>query len=139
MRRLLAVLSVSAAAAIAFAAPAFAGSPHFVSASVTNVTTSSITVSFKEAGLGSEPTVNIKVTATAECINGGSNHPKAANKEGAEASGTFNVNNGQATGSLTATTTLSCSPPMTITWTDVLVTDTNNNTAKSIPGTFSAG
>jgi hypothetical protein len=139
MRRLLAVLGVCVATAIGFTAPAFAGSPHFVSASVTNVTTSSITVSFKEAGLGNEPTVNITLTATAECINGGSNHPKAANKEGVGASGTFNVNNGQATGSLTATTTLSCSPPMTIAWTNVLVTDTSNNTSKSIPGTFSAG
>jgi hypothetical protein len=139
MRRLLAVLGICTVTVIGLVAPSFAGSPHFVSASVTNVTTSSITVSFKEAGLGNEPTVNIKVTATAECINGGSNHPKAANKEGAEASGTFNVNNGQATGSLTATTTLSCSPPMTIAWTDVLVSDTSNNTSMALPGTFSAG
>jgi hypothetical protein len=44
-------------------------------------------VTFRESGLGNTPTstVNIEVTAeaTAEyaCLNGGGNHPKAANKE----------------------------------------------------------
>ena len=113
----------------------FAGSPHFISATASR-SGNSLTVNFKEAGLGNEPTVNIQVTATAQCINPGSNHPKAANKEQASASGTFNVNNGQATGTLTLTTTLSCSPPMTITFTNVVVTDTSNGVSKSIPGTF---
>jgi hypothetical protein len=137
MKRLV-VLVIGAVLVLGAGPSAFAGSPHFVSASVTDVTASSLTVSFKEVGLGNEPTVDIKVTATAQCINGGAKHPKAANKEGTEASGTFNVNNGQATGSLTAYTTLSCSPPMTIVWTDVVLTDTSNSTSVAIPGTFAA-
>jgi hypothetical protein len=53
----------------------------------------------------------------------------AANKEAVGASGTFKVSNGQATGSLKATASpgLTCSPPMTIAWNDVAVTDTTFN------------
>src|SRR5262249_33541133 len=81
--------------------------------------------------------VNISVAGTAECINGGSNHPKAVNKAAESASGTFNVSNGQATGSLTMTAAnLNCSPPMTIAWTDLVVTDTTFSDSASIPGTF---
>jgi len=121
------------------ASSAFAVSPHFNFANVTNVTSNSITVSFKESGLGNSlNSVNISVTGTAECINPGSHHPKAANKTSVSASGTFNVSNGQATGSLTAFANLSppCSPPMTIAWTDLVVTDTTFNDSTSIPGTF---
>jgi hypothetical protein len=125
---------------MALAVPAaWATSPHFISANVTSVTSNTITVSFKEAGLGNSlSSVNISISATVECINGGSNHPKANNKEAVGASGTFNVSNGQATGSLTATASpsLTCSPPMTIAWTDVTVTDTTFNDSTSIPGTF---
>jgi len=122
------------------ASSAFAVSPHFNFANVTNVTSNSLTVSFKESGLGNSlNSVNITVTATAECINPGSHHPKAANKSSESASGTFNVSNGQATGSLTVfATNLSpnCTPPMVIAWTDVVVTDTTFNDSISIPGTF---
>jgi hypothetical protein len=118
---------------------AFAVSPHFNFANVTSVTSNSITVSFKEAGLGNSlNSVNISISGTAECINPGSKHPKAANKESVSASGTFNVSNGQATGSLTATASLSppCSPPMTICWTDLVITDTTFSDTQDIPGTF---
>jgi hypothetical protein len=95
-------------------------------------------VAFKEAGLGNSlNSVNISVAGTAVCINGGSNHPKAGNKQAESASGTFNVSNGQATGSLTMTAAnLNCSPPMTIAWTDLVVMDTTFNDSMSIPGTF---
>ncbi len=118
---------------------AFAVSPHFNFANVTSVTSNSITVSFKEAGLGNSlNSVNISISGTAECINPGSKHPKAANKESVSASGTFNVSNGQATGSLTATASLSppCSPPMEICWTDLVITDTTFSDTQDIPGTF---
>jgi hypothetical protein len=129
--------SIVAAGSLMMAAPAVAVSPHFNFANVTSVTSNSITVSFKESGLGNSlNSVNIQLTGTAECINGGSNHPKAQNKESTSASGTFNVSNGQATGSLTMTNTLSCSPPMTIAWTDLVLTDTTFNDSVSIPGTF---
>jgi hypothetical protein len=131
------VLGVVAALAIP---AAFAVSPHFNYANVTNVTSSSITVSFKESGLGNSlNSVNISFTGTALCINGGGHHPKAVNKAGFAVSGTFNVSNGQATGSLTGTATFQppCNPPMTVEWTDLVVTDTTFNDSISIPGTFS--
>jgi hypothetical protein len=134
-----AVIGVVAALAVSVA---FAVSPHFNFANVTNVTSNSLTVSFKESGLGNSlNSVNITVNATAECINPGSQHPKAANKSSESASGTFNVSNGQATGSLTVfATNISppCTPPMTIAWTDITVTDTTFNDTTSIPGTFFA-
>jgi hypothetical protein len=125
---------------LALAVPAFAVSPHFNFARVTSVTSSTITVSFKESGLGNSlNSVNIQLTGTAECINGGGHHPKATNKQSESASGTFNVSNGQATGSLTmsaANISPPCSPPMVIAWTDLVVTDTTFHDSISIPGTF---
>jgi hypothetical protein len=140
LRRMLFILIAPFVAVITFAAPALAVSPHFNFANVTNVGTNSITVSFKESGLGNSlDSVNISVSGTAECINPGSHHPKATNKSSESASGTFNVSNGQATGSLTMTATdisPNCSPPMVIAWTDLVVTDTTFNDSTTIPGTF---
>jgi hypothetical protein len=116
-------------------------SPHFLYANVTSVTSSSITVSFKEAGLGNSlSSVNITLSGSAECINPGSKHPKAENKTGFLVGGTFNVSNGQATGSLTYNVTVSpsCTPPMTLAFTDLVVTDTTFNDLISISGTFIA-
>jgi len=141
MRRVAFVLGSLVTAVVVAATPALATSAHFNVAQVTSVTSNSITVSFKEAGLGNSlNSVNISVAGTAECINGGSNHPKAVNKAAESASGTFNVSNGQATGSLTMTAAnLNCSPPMTIAWTDLVVTDTTFSDSASIPGTFFPG
>lgn len=131
MRRMVFVLVAGLAAFALATQPAFAGSPHFVSNTVTKVTNAdgSLTVSGKEAGLGDEEQVHIVVNATAQCINPGAKHPKAANKEAVEAGADFPVQNGKAEFSLTlVATTISpnCSPPMTIVWTDITVTDTTN-------------
>ena len=111
--------------------PAYAGSPHFVddSATATNNHNGTVTVSGKEAGLGNETQIHINVTATALCINGGGNHPKAVNKTSANAQGDFPVQNGKADFSLNLTAVFqpSCSPPMTVQWTNIVVTDTTNN------------
>ncbi len=121
---------------------ALADSPHFVknATSVTSVTSNSITVTFRESGLDhSLNSVNISLSGTAECINGGGHHPKAANKASESASGTFNVSNGTAAGSLTMVASdisPNCSPPMVIAWTNLVVTDTTTNDSISIPGTF---
>jgi hypothetical protein len=82
--------------------------------------------------------MNVVLTATALCINGGGNHPKAVNKESVSAEGTFPVQNGKAewTLSVTATFSPSCTPPMTVAFTDVTVTDTTNGLRKTFPGTF---
>ena len=118
---------------------AFAGSPHFVDSTVTATRSgSSLTVSGKEAGLGDEAQVHIVVTATAQCINPGGNHPQATNKETVSSEGDFPVQNGKAEFSLTLTATFQpeCSPPMTVVFTDVNVTDTTNGISTTLPGTF---
>ena len=118
---------------------AYAGSPHFVDSTVTAARTgNTLTVSGKEAGLGDEQQVHIVVTATALCINGGGNHPKAVNKESVSTEGTFPVQNGKADFALSVTATFSpsCSPPMTVEFTDVTVTDTTNGISVSLRGTF---
>jgi len=127
----LAVLALSSQAVLA-------GSPHFVGAVTVTRDGNSLTVSGKEAGLGNEEQVHIVVTATAECINPGQHHPKAANKASVSAEGDFPVQNGKATFELTLTPTFQpdCTPPMTVVFTDVTVTDTTNGISASLSGTF---
>jgi hypothetical protein len=111
------------------ATTAWAGSAHFVDDTVTkSVSGNTLTVSGKEAGLGDEAQVHIVVTATALCINNGGKHPKAVNKESVSAADDFPVQNGKANFSLSVTATFQpdCSPPMTVSFTDITVTDTTN-------------
>jgi phage tail sheath gpL-like len=136
MRRFL-VLAVLALATVAVAVPAaLAGNPHFVSVTATR-TDNSLIVEGKEAGLGNETQVHIVVTATAECINPGGHHPKAVNKESVSEEGDFPVQNGKANFSLTLTASFKpeCSPPMTVRFTDVTVTDTTHGISRSF-GSF---
>jgi hypothetical protein len=137
MRRVLIALAVVAAVLLPTAA--YAGSPHFVDGTVTATRTGdSLTISGKEAGLGDELQVHIVVTATALCVNPGDNKPQAANKESVSAEGDFPVQRGSAVFSLTLTAVFqpSCSPPMTVVFTDVVVTDTTSGISASLPGTF---
>jgi hypothetical protein len=115
-----------------------AGSPHFVGGIIVSRDGNSLAVSGKEAGLGNELQVHIVVTATAQCINPGSKHPKAANKASVSAEGDFPVQNGKADFSLTLTATFQpdCTPPMTVVFTGVTVTDVTNGISQSFPGTF---
>ena len=118
---------------------AWAGSPHFVDDTVQiSRSGNSLTVSGKEAGLGDEAQVHIVLTATAECINGGGKHPRAVNKESVSSAGDFPVQNGKANFTLTVTAVFSpsCSPPMTVRFTDVSVTDTTNGVTQRFSGTF---
>jgi hypothetical protein len=137
MRRLLILGGVALAAAI-LASIAWAGSPHFVDDTVQAVVSGTngevLTVSGKEAGLGDEDQVNILVTSTASCINPGGNHPKAANKQSVSAQGQFPVQNGKANFSLTLTATFQpqCSPPMTVVWSDIVVTDLTNGISTTL-------
>lgn len=136
MRRSL-VLAILAIAAVAVTAPvAWAGNPHFVDVSATRAG-NSLTVEGKEAGLGNETQVHIEVTATAECINPGGHHPKAVNKESVSAAGDFPVQNGKALFSLTLTASFSpeCSPPMTVAFSNVTVTDTEHGVSTKL-GSF---
>jgi phage tail sheath gpL-like len=136
MRRFF-VLAALALATAAVAVPlAWAGSPHFVKVTATR-TDNSLIVEGKEAGLGNETQVHIVVTATAECINPGGHHPKAENKESVSAEGDFPVQNGKADFSLTLTASFQpeCSPPMTVRFSNVVVTDTTHGVSKSL-GSF---
>ncbi len=138
MRRLLIFAALVFATAAVAVPTAWAGSPHFVSNTVTATRTDdSLIVSGKEAGLGDESQVHIVVSATAECINGGGKHPKAVNKESVSSAADFPVQNGKAefSLSLTATFSPSCNPPMTVRFTNVTVTDTTNGISKNL-GTF---
>ena len=112
MRRMLALLLGVFAISLVSATAAFAVSPHFLKADASVDNAGNLVCSFKEAGLGSVPSVQITCSADATvvyaCINGGGNHPKASNKETVngpvQASGTFSVgHNGTVTGSLTLT------------------------------------
>jgi hypothetical protein len=107
-----------------------AGSPHFIASSISkSIDGNTLTVSGKEAGLGDESQIQVQVTATASCINPGDKHPRAANKVGVAASATFPVQNGKANFTLSATAVFQpdCTPPMTVVWSNILITDLTNN------------
>jgi hypothetical protein len=76
------------------------------------------------AGLGDETQINVAVTADVACINPGNNQPKAENKGATIAEGDFPVQNGKALFSVTGvgTTSPDCSPPMTLRYSNVVVT-----------------
>lgn len=139
MRRLLALLSALLFLSFLAAPAAVAGEPHFINNafSITR-TDDSLAVSAKEAGLGDEAQIHVVLTADAACINPGDNHPKAANKEAFSSAADVPVQNGKAayTLFLTATFQPDCSPPMTVQFSNVVLTDTTNNLTKRFTGTF---
>jgi len=144
------VRTVSFAVASIIAASSAFAAPHFLSASASKSGTT-LTVSFREAGLGNAD-VNISASATVEqqqaCINGGDKNPAAANKSSftstANASGTFTPKNGSVSGSLTLSapsTGFSCPGgqrlvTLSVTYTNVRITDTTNGVSASVSGTF---
>lgn len=154
MRRIIVVLTAVIVAA-AFAVPALAVSPHFIRASGSLNANGSLTVSFKEAGLGTNQNINYVLsadaTATYVCVNRGGANPSAQNKTTVagpvSASGTFNSGkNGQVTASLTINpppSDISCPPGQrlelaSVSYTNVTLTDTTNNVSISV-GDFSSG
>ena len=126
-RRILSILVGIALVGLLTATGAWAGSPHFVSCRVTR-SGNTLEAEGKEAGLGNEAQVHVVLSATAECINRGSKHPKAANKESVSAEGDFPVQNGKALFSIDVTATFQpdCSPPMTVVFSDISLTDETN-------------
>jgi hypothetical protein len=122
-RRILSILVGIAFVGVLAATGAWAGNIHFVGATPSSCDDSTLSVSGKVAGLGDEPQILVVVSATAQCINPGAKHPKAANKESVEAEGDFPVQNGQAEFDLDAEATFQpdCTPPMTVSFTGVQV------------------
>jgi hypothetical protein len=126
MKQRILFLGVAAFAALTLAGVALAGSAHFVGTPTLTVSGNSITIAGKVAGLGNIPQIHVEVTADAECINPGSNKPKAANKESVGTGDDFPVQNGKANFSLSATATFQpdCTPPMTLRFSNVTITVT---------------
>jgi type II secretory pathway pseudopilin PulG len=135
MRRILATVALAAGLLAATTAPALAGSPHFVNDQTTFAQTgSTLTVTFKEAGLGDEPQVDYLLDATFQCVNPGGNDPAAGNKQSFSTAATLPVQNGQVSGSLSVTAVLQpkCEPPMTVVVRSATLTDTTNNLSVSL-------
>lgn len=133
MRKIIFVAFAAIALMFAGSSTAWAGHPHFVDVSF-SISGDTLTVEGKEAGLGDEDQVHIEVSATAECINPGGNHPKATNKTSVSAGDDFPVQNGKAVFSLTLTADFKpdCSPPMDVRFTKIVVTDTTHGISKTL-------
>jgi hypothetical protein len=141
---------------VALATPAYAISPHFISVSA-HLGGTNLTVSFKEAGLGTNElisyTASADATATYVCVNKGGANPSASNKTTVSgpvsASGTFSSGkNGNVTASLTigppGPGSFSCPKGQReaiaqLTYTNVAISDTTNGVSEPIAGTFSTG
>jgi hypothetical protein len=139
IRRILTTLTLAAALTLGVAGTALAGSPHFVDGTVTATRSGdTLTVSGKEAGLGDETQITVEASAVAACLNPGGNFPSAANKETVTASAVVPVQNGKAYFALDLVAVFqpSCSPPMTVVFGDVTVTDATNGISTTLPGTF---
>jgi hypothetical protein len=151
-------LAVPLALAVVTSAASAAGSAHFIRhATSATLNSSSLTVSFKEAGLssGSVETVVLSAVATTtyECVNGGGRNPSASNKTSTTTnlttSGTFTADrNGNIVGSETlnppsaSDVGFACPPGQRttfvgVTYQDVSITDTTSGASTDFPGTFS--
>ena len=99
---------------------------HFVGNPILSSSGNTATASGKVAGLGNVDVITVEVSGDAACINPGSKHPKAANKESFSSSEDVPVQNGKANFSvdLVATFQPDCSPPMTVQWSNLSVTVT---------------
>jgi len=135
--------------------PAQAVSPHFISASATLNGNGSLTANFKEAGLGTNASIDYKLsadaTATYVCVNKGGANPSAQNKTTVagpvSASGSFSSGkNGNVVGSLTVTppsSDISCPKGQSlqlasVSYTHVTLADTTNGVSVSL-GDFTSG
>jgi hypothetical protein len=140
---------------MATAPAALADSPHFISASGTLNADGSLTVKFKEAGLGTNQNITYELTADATatyvCVNNGGANPSAKNKTTVagpvSATGTFNSGkNGNVTASLTVSpppSDITCPSGQTlklasVSYTGVTLTDLTNGPSVSL-GDFSSG
>ena len=159
MRKLLMLVAVMTAAAALAASGAMAasGSPHFIkNATSASLSGANLVCKFKEAGLASGAVETVSCSATEsityECVNGGGKNPSASNKKTfvttVSKSGTFTADkNGNIVGSLTlspasaASLGFACPPGQTVTlvsvtYSNVTVTDTTSGASASLGGPF---
>jgi hypothetical protein len=142
-------MATAIVAAMVFAASASADAPKFHSATSAVNGSGALVASWDERGLGN---TNIDYTLTADasavyaCINGGGNHPQAANKETVNAevsaNGSFEPKNGRVQASLTAgppsAGSFSCPNGQrlvlaSVSYTNIVLTDTTNGVSTSLP------
>jgi hypothetical protein len=155
MKRRIAVVALVFVAFALIAQQALAQNEHFVRASGSLNNDGSLTVNFKEAGLGTNQLINYTLsadaTATYVCVNRGGANPSAQNKTTVAgpviATGTFSSGkNGQVTASLTVSpppSDISCPPGQSlelasVSYTNVTLTDTTNGVSIAV-GDFSSG
>jgi hypothetical protein len=118
MRRMLFVIATAAATAALAVPAAFAASPHYNVGPNVTVSGNTLTVSWKAVGLGNTvTTVDFSLTGTinvsSQCFTRSGNPVQGVPKQetiDVNATGTFDVRNGQTTGSLSVTplSTLTC-------------------------------
>ncbi len=153
LRRLLTVGVSFAAALLMLTAAAFATSgAHFFNVGSSVNDAGALVVSYDEAGVGNA-TVNYTIditnaSAVYACINGGGNHPKAANKETVSSGLTVGFSRDPVNGRVTGAT----SPPIgpqpvgsfacpsgqtlvlaSVSYTGITLTDTTNNVSTAVP------
>jgi hypothetical protein len=144
------LLAMGALAIWPVTASATSSGAHFfkdTSASVAN--SGALTVHIDEAGLGDEATTNYtltaEATATYACINGGGNHPKAANKEtfSEEVSGeaSFQPKNGRVQADMSvgpiSAGSFKCPSGQrlvlaAVSYSNIVLTDTSNNVSDAL-------
>ena len=153
MRRVILSITAAIALVVLVAGSALAGPPqtsgaHFMSATGSVNASGALVVSFDEAGVGTSSitySLNADATAVYACINGGNNHPKAANKEtvNGDVTGgaTFEPKHGRVTGSVSAgpisAGSFSCPSGQrlvlaSVSYTNIVLTDTQNNVSIAI-------
>ncbi len=153
-RRMAVLLAMLILASMSFAA-AFAQNPHFINASASGPDDNGdLTVSFKEAGVGNNQLIkyvaSADATATYACMNKGGGFPSDPKKQTVtgpvSTTGKFNSGkNGSIDASLLLTpppSSLKCPPGqkmvlVSVSYSNVEITDTTHNVSESISGTFS--
>jgi hypothetical protein len=149
VRRSIVAALATLAAVLTFASPASANAPKFHSAASSVNNAGSLVVSFDERGLGNDNidyTLTADATAVYACINGGGNHPQAANKEtinaAVSAAGSFEPKNGRVVASLSAgppsAGSFSCPNGQrlvlaSVSYSNIVLTDTTNDVTTEVP------
>jgi hypothetical protein len=156
MRRIIVLLGAIISTLALGVSGVSADNAHFIRATGSLNANGTLTVSFKEAGLGTNQNIDYALTANATatwvCVNRGGANPSAQNKTTVagpvSSTGTFNSGkNGQVTASLTVSpppSDISCPAGQSLelaqaSYTNVVLTDTTNGVAISIAGTFNTG
>ena len=144
-------VAIVAIGVLALSAGATSGA-HFKSASGSVNNSGALVVSFDESGVGQQQvnyTLNVTTaSATYACINGGGNHPKAANKETHSSSLTaeaaFNPTNGRVKASIStgpvSAGSFSCPGGQrlvlaSVSYSGITLTDTTNSVTASVADT----